>query len=131
MTALHLTTTTCWCQPAAAADGHINEDGTAARLDLDDTSRCPIDRCCSTCGTEDGLAVGTAVTPLGVHCVTLCGSCAERGDVQCSGWPAAAMSVLDHCGHLDIDLDEMAAAAQAEKPAPAVKPIALLEELTR
>lgn len=83
-------------------------------LDLDDTTNCPLDRRCATCDTEDDLAVGTAVTPLGVHCVTLCGSCAEKGDVRCGSWGAAMSGALDHCGHLGIDLDEMAAAMKAE-----------------
>jgi hypothetical protein len=83
-------------------------------LDLDDTTNCPLDRRCATCDTEDDLAVGTAVTPLGVHCVTLCGTCAEKGDVRCGSWGAAMSGALDHCGHLGIDLDEMAAAMKAE-----------------
>lgn len=85
-------------------------------LDLDDTSRCPVADRCGTCGTEDDLAVGAAVTPVGVHCVTLCGACAEKGDVRCSSWGAAMSGVLDHCGHLDCDLDEAAAALHADDP---------------
>jgi hypothetical protein len=90
---------------------------TARVLDLDDTSRCPLDRRCATCSAEDDLAVGTAVTPVGVYCVTLCGSCAEKGDVRCGSWGAAMSGVLDHCGHLGCDLDEAAAALDAETPA--------------
>jgi hypothetical protein len=112
---LHTLTAGCWCEPASALDGHVNEDGTAARLDLDDTRRCPVERCCATCGTEDDLAVGTAVSPVGVHCVTLCGACAEKGDVRCGSWGAAMSGVLAHCEHLGCDLDEAAAAIAAER----------------
>jgi hypothetical protein len=105
---------------------------TASTVDLDDTSSCPLGRCCGACGTEDDLAVGTAITPVGVLCVTLCGSCAERGDTPRIGWATAASGSLDHCGHLGIDLDEMAAAIAAETEPPAVAPLpALLEEATR
>ncbi|MEV6879715.1 hypothetical protein [Amycolatopsis sp. NPDC051128] len=83
--------------------------------DLDDTSRCPLGRRCATCSTEDDLAIGTAVTPVGVFCITLCGTCAEKGDTPSIGYPAAAMQVMVHCSHLDIDLDEMAAALAAER----------------
>lgn len=111
---LHTLTPGCWCQPAALS-GHVNEDGSRpGQPDLDDTSRCPIDPRCSTCSAEDDLAVGTAVSPVGVHCVTLCGTCAEKGDVRCGSWGAAMSGVLDHCGHLGCDLDQMAAAMQVE-----------------
>lgn len=83
-------------------------------LNLDDTTNCPLDRRCSTCGTEDDLAVGTAVTPVGVLCLTLCGPCAITGDIPNIGCVTAATNVLDHCGHLGCELEEMAAALGAE-----------------
>ncbi|MEA5366118.1 hypothetical protein VA596_41780 [Amycolatopsis sp., V23-08] len=114
MTDLHLTTTVCWCAQAAV-DGHVNEDGSRpGPPDLDDTTNCPIGRSCTGCDTETGLTVVTAVTQVGILCVTICGLCAELGNLPGLACSAAAMQVLDHCGHLDIDLDEMAAAIAAE-----------------
>lgn len=104
----------------------------ATKLDLDDTSRCPLGRRCATCSAEDDLAVGTAVTPVGVHCVTLFARCAAAGDVRQPSWSGAMMDVLEHCGHLGIDLDEMAAALAAERGEPALRPLpAFLEEVAR
>lgn len=92
---------------------------TARVLDLDDTSRCPLDRCCSTCSTEedDDLVIGTAATPVGIVCFTLCKPCADEGFTPRVSLHAAAASVAEHCGHLGCTIDEMAAAMQAEAAA--------------
>ena len=80
-------------------------------IDLDDTTRCPAEPCCETCGAVDDLDVGTADTPVGVLCLTLCGSCAEAGDLpRFPSWSAAVRRVLVHCEHLDVDLDQAARA---------------------
>lgn len=116
-TLLHILDTGCWCDPATAVDGHVNEDGTAARLDLGDTTNCDLDWCCATCSTEEDndLVIGTATTPVGVLCFTLCRPCADESFVPRIGFPAAAASVLDHCGHLDINLESMAAALRTDE----------------
>lgn len=87
-------------------------------MNLDDTSKCPTDSGCAACGAVDDLAVGTADTPVGVLCLTLCGSCAEAGDLpRFSSWTAAVSCVIAHCEHLGVDLDQAAAARRAECPA--------------
>lgn len=118
---LHTLTASCWCEPASAVDGHVNEDGSQpGRPDLDDTSRCPLDRCCSTCAAEEDdrdLVIGTASTPVGVFCFTLCGPCAKEGFVPRVSYPFAAGAVAEHCGHLGCDLDEAAAVLERERAA--------------
>jgi hypothetical protein len=114
-TLLHTLTPSCWCG-LVAQDGHVNEDGSRpGQPDLDDTSRCPVADRCATCSTEQDLAVATAATRVGVHCFTLCGGCADRGTLPSLGWFIAMAGALDHCEHLGIDLDEMAAAIAAER----------------
>lgn len=80
--------------------------------DVDDTTGCPLDERCENCGSrdEDDLAVATAETPVGVSCLTLCGPCADAGQVpEPGGWSAAVARVLTHCEDLGIDADAMAA----------------------
>ena len=38
---LHTLATGCWCQPATALDGHVNEDGTAPEFAA--TDQDPVD----------------------------------------------------------------------------------------
>lgn len=83
----------------------------AAQVDPDDTHGCPVEDGCESCGAVDDLAVGTADTPVGVLCLTLCGSCAEAGDLPSfSSWSAAIRRVGEHAGHLGTDVDELALA---------------------
>lgn len=83
----------------------------AAQVDPDDTSGCPHDGGCETCGAVDGLDVATADTPVGVLCLTLCGSCAEAGDLPSfPSWLAAIRRVGEHAEHLRTDVDELALA---------------------
>ena len=57
------------------------------------------------------LAVATAVTPVGVFCLTLCGRCADAGELpRIPSWTEAFRRVAQHCEHLGCDLDQMAAA---------------------
>ncbi|GAA4554376.1 hypothetical protein [Pseudonocardia xishanensis] len=80
---------------------------------LDDTSRCPLGHRCESCGTApDDLSVATATTALGVLCVTLCPSCARSPHSPRVTLGTAQRFVLQHAGHLGIDLDQMAAAMQ-------------------
>jgi len=80
-------------------------------LDLDDTRTCPALPGCESCDAVDDLDVVTADLPVGVACLTLCGSCADAGDLpRFRSWSAAISRVLDHCGHLGVDADQAAAA---------------------
>lgn len=80
-------------------------------IDLDDTTGCPRDDTCSGCGTSRPLLVTTAETPVGVHCVTVCPSCAQLGlSGTAPGWAGAVRLALDHCAHLGITADDMAEA---------------------
>ncbi|MQA12841.1 MAG: hypothetical protein GEV09_01365 [Pseudonocardiaceae bacterium] len=76
-------------------------------LDLDATDTCPLDERCENCGTRDELDVATAATPVGIYCLTLCDACADAVP-EPGGWSRAVGRVLEHCGHLGIDSDEMA-----------------------
>lgn len=78
-------------------------------IDLDDTSHCEPSPECSCCGRHtDEPTVCTAGTTLGVMCFTACPTCTQEHAVPRLGWTDAAAAVGQHCGHLGIDLDEMA-----------------------
>ena len=83
-------------------------------VNLDDTSRCPVGHRCESCGTERGrLAVETATAArLGVMCLTLCRRCAAFDDQIPVSVSTAARLVGQHCQHLGITVDEMAAAME-------------------
>lgn len=87
--------------------------------DLDDTTNCPLDACCATCATEevDDLIIATGVTQVGVFCFTLCKPCADESFVPRVGLHAAMTSVLEHCRHLGIDLDQAAELLERERAA--------------
>jgi hypothetical protein len=83
---------------------------------LDDTTRCPVDDTCATCGSPTNLAVATAETAVGVFCVTLCGTCGDDGALpRGRSWPGAVHASLEHCGHLGIDADQMADLMEKER----------------
>lgn len=83
-------------------------------ISLDDTSNCPLNESCVYCGTIQELVVATLESPVGVFCMTMCDECGERGRLP--GFPVAhaVRASLEHCGHLGIDADEMAALMEAE-----------------
>ena len=82
-----------------------------AAIDLHDTSGCPLGVRCEACGIEsDDLAVRTSTTLLGVLCLTLCGRCSAADMAPPVAVGTAARLIAQHCEHLGIDLDEMAAA---------------------
>jgi hypothetical protein len=85
-------------------------------LDLDDTSRCPSGHRCECCGREgDDLAVCTVeLSRLGLACLTMCGRCAGSGVVPPVSVGTAVRLVAQHCVHLGIDLDQMAAALEVD-----------------
>lgn len=84
-------------------------------LQVDDTAACPVASSCAGCGARDDLAVATASNPIGGFCLTLCGACAGAGAVPDQTLGRAAVLVLEHCDHLDCDLDEMASALAGER----------------
>lgn len=78
--------------------------------DLHVTGGCPLGHRCESCGAErDDLAVGTAETALGVLCLTLCPRCAESAMAPPVAVATAARLVGQHCMHLGITVDDMAA----------------------
>lgn len=83
-------------------------------VDLDDTRSCPVGPACVACEGVDGLGVSTLETPVGVLCVTLCDACVDAGRLPGLAAATAVGRVLDHCGHLGIDADRMAAVMAAE-----------------
>lgn len=89
-----------------------------ARVNLDDTSRCPVAERCASCGSPDDLDVGTMDLPVGVCCTTLCGRCVEDHLLpRFPSWTAAVAAVIDHCEHLGVTIDEAAAARREQCPA--------------
>jgi hypothetical protein len=85
-------------------------------IDVDDTSRCPVAAWCDTCAGTADLDVCTVETPVGVSCATLCGACVDSGRLPAfPSWSAAVRAVGEHCEHLSCDVDEMAAALEAER----------------
>ena len=85
-------------------------------IDLDDVERCPLGHRCESCGVERAdLQVRTVTTPLGVMCLTLCPRCAGSGVVPPVSLGTAVRLTAQHAEHLGIDLDEMAAAMEAER----------------
>ena len=81
-------------------------------VNLDDVSGCPLGVRCESCGVErQDLAVSTAnLGRLGVACLTLCPRCAGSRVAPPVAVSTAVRLVLQHCDHLDITVDDMAAA---------------------
>ena len=86
-------------------------------VNLDDTSRCPLGVRCEACGAErDDLDVCTvALGRIGVACLTLCPRCAGSGVVPPVSVGTAVRLTSQHCGHLGITVDEMAAALETDR----------------
>lgn len=82
------------------------------RVGLDNMENCPRGHRCESCGIESAdLAVCTAdLGNMGVACLTLCVPCADSDIVPPITVGTAARLVGQHCQHLGIDLDQMAAA---------------------
>ena len=78
--------------------------------------RCPLGDRCEVCGSGRDLDVATYDTPVGVFCATVCGTCVAAGKAPpVRGWAQAVCRVAAHCGHLGIDVDQMAAILHAER----------------
>jgi hypothetical protein len=80
-------------------------------VNLDDTSRCPRGHRCEACGAErDDLTVCTAnLGGLGVACLTMCPRCANSDVIPPVSVSTAVRLTMQHCLHLGITVDEMAA----------------------
>ena len=77
-------------------------------MDLDDTSRCPLDQRCAGCGGQTRLMPATVDTPVGVLCLTMCPACVLHQVLPAFTWSGAALAVGAHCEHLGVDLDQAA-----------------------
>lgn len=91
----------------------MNANPCSTLLDPDDTSGCVLDPCCELCAARDGLAVATLATTLGLLCLTICGECTQ-GPIPPLSLGDALDRVVEHCEHLDADLDEVSAALAAK-----------------
>lgn len=85
-------------------------------MDLDDTSNCPVGFRCESCGGTGEIKVSTASTAVGVLCLSLCPPCSSSTVAPPVPVGTAVRLVIQHCFHLGIDADEMAAAMD-EQPA--------------
>lgn len=83
--------------------------------DLDNTANCRLGNSCEGCGDIDSLTVATIGSPVGVFCMTLCGRCTPNPASWRLPMVRAVHRTLEHCEHLDIDADQMAAAMEAER----------------
>ena len=83
---------------------------------LGPVAQCPQADRCEICGSGRNLDVATYQTPVGVFCATVCGPCIDQAKAPpVRGWATAVERVGVHCGHLGIDLDQMAALLHAER----------------
>ena len=83
---------------------------------LGPVDRCPLGDCCEVCGSTRELDVATYDTPVGVFCATVCDPCIGQAKAPpVRGWATACERIAVHCGHLGIDVDQMAAIRRAER----------------
>jgi hypothetical protein len=86
---------------------------------LGPSRRCPRAGRCEACGATRALDVATYQTPVGVFCATVCDPCVDtRNAPPVRSWVEAVERVWAHCGHLGIDVDQMAALLGAEGEEP-------------
>lgn len=78
-------------------------------MDVDDTTRCPLGAECANCEATSTLTVATIDTEMGTACLTLCDTCVAAERVPQLAVGTAMRMVLEHCGHLGVSLDDMAA----------------------
>jgi hypothetical protein len=79
-----------------------------AAVDVFSTENCPIGFRCEICGdAADGMVPVTAVTPLGILCLTACPRCADSDMAPPVSVGTAVKLVLQHCIHSGITADEM------------------------
>jgi hypothetical protein len=83
---------------------------------LGPVARCPLAARCEACGNDQDLDVATYQTPVGVFCATVCWPCVDAGNPPpIRSWGQACERVGEHCQHLGIDLDQMAALLRGER----------------
>ncbi|MBB5157957.1 hypothetical protein [Saccharopolyspora phatthalungensis] len=78
-------------------------------VDLLDTRNCNVRLACECCQSRSELAASACHTPLGVLCVTLCGTCSRAGKRPHWSGPRGADRIGEHCLHLGIDRATMSA----------------------
>lgn len=106
-------------------------------VDIDSVEGCPTGGACEVCGWTDGcvpppldgcpIVVGRATcsTPVGVLCIVICNYCQARGEVpKLRSFADAIGRVCEHCVHLGIDVDQMAALIDAEQGSTNLDPYA-------
>lgn len=77
-------------------------------FDVFSTAGCPVGFRCEICGdATDGMVPVTAITPLGVLCVTACPRCGDSDMAPPVSIGTAVKLVMQHCIHLGITADEM------------------------
>jgi hypothetical protein len=80
------------------------------RVDLDDMSGCPNHGPCAVCGTEEDVVTSTFETRwAGVFCLRVCTDCLDTGADVRLDVPGLYERICEHCEHLGISGDEMAA----------------------
>lgn len=89
----------------------MNEHIDHPAIDVFSTDDCSVGHRCEACGdAAEQLVAATAETPLGVLCLTLCQRCGDADTAPLVAIGTAVRLVAQHCGHLGIDLEQMAAA---------------------
>lgn len=79
-------------------------------IDIFSTEHCPVGFRCESCGdAAEDLVAAAAETQLGVLCLTLCGRCSAATSAPPVAVTTAVRLVAQHCGHLGITVDDMAA----------------------
>jgi hypothetical protein len=85
-------------------------------VDIDDRLNCPGQDRCEACGSTSYLEVCTVGSQVGVYCATFCATCINTGRTSASASVSQVIErVLEHCEHLGITVDEMAAALDRER----------------
>lgn len=76
-------------------------------IDLLDNSKCMIGARCEVCGDAGQLSVKTARLSHWVICLTTCVRCGKAKTIPALAGASLRRFVLDHCGHLGINVSQM------------------------
>ncbi len=83
--------------------------------DLYAVTECPMGDKCEKCQSQLQLNLETVSTQMGIFCLTLCDECCEFERLP-KFFPVQVVErVLEHCVHLGIDADRMAALMEQEE----------------